>query len=137
MASPPSGRANGELPTDGASRQRKRRRFQFGLSTFFWLALVIAAFFLGRGWDEFVLHVRRYLESGPISVRLRAGESTVISHDTGPITQLDVSDPTVCDVEPIDRHRVRVKARQEGTADLSVWVGDEDEIVSYSVKVKQ
>ena len=122
---------------DSESRRRRRRYLQFGLSTFFWLALVIAAFFLGRSWDEFVLRVKSHFARGPISVRLQAGAPRMISRSESPIQRLEVSDPAVCDVELIDRNTVRVTGKQEGSADLFVWGPDENKPISYRVKVKR
>ena len=122
---------------DSESRRRRRRYLQFGLSTFFWMALVIAAFFLGRSWDELVIRVKSRFARGPIPVRLQAGTSTVISRSESPIQRLEVSDPAVCDLEPIDRNSVRVTGKQEGNADLYVWGPGENEPIAYRVNVER
>ena len=101
------------------------------------MAVVIAAFFLGRSWDELVLRVKSHFARGPIPVTLRAGASTVISRGESSIRRLEVSDPAVCDLEPIDRNSVRVTGKQEGNADLYVWGPGENEPIAYRVNVER
>lgn len=42
-------------------RQMRKRRFQFRLVNWFWITLVVAAFFLGRSWDT----LGRFAQSPP------------------------------------------------------------------------
>ena len=64
----------------------QNRRLQFGLANWFWLTLVVAAFFLGRNWDA----ITRFHHSQASAAGMMFGVG--VNSDLGVAGQIVVGD---------------------------------------------
>jgi Flp pilus assembly secretin CpaC len=112
------------------------RKFQFRISTLFWVMACVACFFGGRYW-HLAGNYWNQITHAPADhqIIILAGRSAVINAPVR-VTRMEANDVTIATVTPITPNSFAVAAHQAGTVTVKAWGPTPNETTTWEIVVK-
>jgi hypothetical protein len=101
-----------------------RLRLRFRTTSLLWLAVVVAAFFIGRQSDEIVVRLAQLWPSSASYVVLPQRDGSLLFLFKPRVTSVTMNGE-ICRSIVVDTHRARLVALKDGNTQAKFWLMDE------------